>query len=191
MKIDELNTKRELVKIATDIIKDKVNILEGCIAIDELIDINKKDQKFLIPIKGFLSEAEDFFIPVSSSNALQKSKKTEIEFKKYISEEKPFIYEICNEIIKKYSREIKQFESSIYKILSQNDPVTLYFKDLGGKYTYETEMKLILKKLDQCQSEEQIEDMVRYIFVDLYGDVARENKKVFKNIGTEIWSLIN
>ncbi|HSW87826.1 MAG TPA: hypothetical protein VLG12_01565 [Candidatus Saccharimonadales bacterium] len=189
MKIDEINTKIELIETARGLIEGKVNLLDGCITIDSMIDVANDDHDFLLPIKGILSDAEDL-VGQSFKNPVYPESIRE-NLNKYIAKEKALILEISEEIIKKYSNEIKRFESSIIKILLKQDPIALYFKDLKGKYFYEIELKAILEKLAECQSKEQVQNMIIHFFIDMYGEVSKKDKKIFENIGNEIWSLIN
>ncbi len=172
-------------------IEDRINLLEGCRAISSLANTTSKEDDFLLPIIGIVSDTDD--IPLGdirknfSKEYLEESDK---KFKKYITKEKPLIIKICKKIINKYSQNINEFEKLIRNIIIKNDPIKIYFNDIGENYSYETETNLILKELIRCKSEEQVADMIRFIFIDMYGKTTKEDKEIFEKIGKQIWSLI-
>jgi hypothetical protein len=95
------------------------------------------------------------------------------------------------EIINIYQQQIDQFESSLISKLVKHDPIKLYFNDLEKKYSYENEIKLIQDQLPHCNSEEQVSDRLRHIFIDMYGEVPKEKKGIFDKLAKDIWTLLN
>ncbi len=190
-KLEEINNKNKLVEIASSVVNKKMTVIEGCRKISGLIDIHDPKNNFLIPIIDLESETDEIPLGDIRKN-FSKSYLDEIDnkFKQYINNSTSVILKICKQIIEEYSHDIKQFKNSIRDILLKNDPIKFYFRDLEKKHKYETEIKMILVELDGCKSEEQVANMIRYIFIDMYGEIPNNGKETLNKIGKEIWSLL-
>lgn len=191
MKIDEINTKKELIEISKKTFTGQMDLMEGCILINNIIDTSKEEHDFLLPIKGIISEIDDILEEKHINSKEEIPQKVKDELDHYIINEKQLILDICQEIVQKYYKDIKKFEESINETLIKNDPIKIYFEDLEGKYKYDSELKFILGELNNINSAEQAGDTVRFLFIDMYGDVPKEGRKIFDNIGKEIWALMN
>jgi hypothetical protein len=196
MSLKDYKDKKELVEVSEAIINDRVNLIEGTDRLVQLIDINNEEYKFLLPIIGIWSQATDIVAekyPDETHEPIELHKYKD-ELKSYFAKEGFLIFDLCEEIIKKYTHQIsimeQHFNSSFEQIFKDVDPITIYFPDLRGKYIYRDDVESVRDKLINTESREKVEDILSEHFIERYGDFRESDKQMFESLTSKIWTTL-
>lgn len=193
MTILQLSKKNSLVNISEVILNKEVSILNGILALKDCIDINDKDDKFLLPIIGIIDDADEIVkskVHIGEFEYIDLTKYKKI-LTSFLIKEQPLVFNICFEIIDKYKRLVESKNSKLMmqvkKILKDNDPIKIYFTNIDMEYQYEEESKMFKSRIKDINSEDDVIYEISKIFTDLYGDYEEKNKHYFYKIGSEIY----
>lgn len=76
-------------------------------------------------------------------------------------------------------------------VLIKEDPAGIYFPDLNNVDEYDSEIDVILEKLPNCQSEEDIKNLVWTTFVRFFGKNTAGDLEMYKSIAHKLWILFH
>lgn len=100
--------KKEAIAIASSMIDEEINLIEGCRLISSLRHrIGDPDNKIFIPFRSVDSETEHFPLgEMRKMYDIEYLRKVDTEMEEYLIDAKPDIIKACHELIKELSKSL-------------------------------------------------------------------------------------